>query len=107
MYEPRIMPRKVVYKTYPAYTDILDAETHHNHKIIMDEGGIIRWKEKPVVREMVDAIGLNEIIVRLNINGFDKNSEIYRKIYRGLGYSLYGYWEIFYWEANNHKCEED
>lgn len=23
-----------------------------------------------------------------------KNSEVYRKLYRDMGYSLYGYWEI-------------
>ena len=34
------------------------------------------------------------------------NSEMWRKLYRDLGYSLFGYWEIFYWEANNEKAAE-
>jgi hypothetical protein len=46
--------------------------------------------------------------------GYDKNSEVYRKLYRDIGYSLEGYWEIFYWEVNNpiaseykHKVKSD
>jgi hypothetical protein len=33
--------------------------------------------------------------------GLDKNCDEYRKVYRDIGYSLDGYWEIFYWEVNN------
>lgn len=33
--------------------------------------------------------------------GLTKNSEEMGKLYRDMGYSLSGYWEIFYWETNN------
>jgi hypothetical protein len=33
--------------------------------------------------------------------GLNKNSEEVRKLYRDMGYSLSGYWEIFFWEVNN------
>jgi hypothetical protein len=38
--------------------------------------------------------------------GYTKNSEIYRKLYRDMGYSLSGYWEVFYWDVNNEKVDE-
>ncbi len=95
-YTEKVISRKNIYRHYADYARILDSESHHNHKIVMDKDGTIRWKSKPVVNEMVDAIGLNEIIALLYKNGFDKNSEIYRKMYRGLGYSLSGYYDVFY-----------
>lgn len=33
--------------------------------------------------------------------GLTKNSEEVRALLRSIGYSLYGYWEIVYWEVNN------
>ncbi len=27
-------------------------------------------------------------------------------MYRDMGVSLFGYWEIFYWEMNNEKSQE-
>jgi hypothetical protein len=27
-------------------------------------------------------------------------------MYRDMGYSLYGYWEIFYWEMNNDYAQD-
>ncbi len=86
------------------YDLILDSE-HHEHELIKDEHGTIRWLENPVIRGMVDAIGLNEVVEGLYANGFNKNSELYRAIYRGLGYSLSGYWEVFYWKANNDNAD--
>lgn len=87
--------------TDETYREILDCETHHNHSIIEDEGGTYRWKKNPRVRELVDKCGLNELVELLFSMGYDKNSEVFRKMYRDMGYSLYGYWEIFYWEMNN------
>ena len=37
---------------------------------------------------------------------FTKNSEEWRKLYRDIGYSLYGYWEIFYWDMNNEDAAD-
>lgn len=85
---------------------VLDTETHHDHVIICDSNGTYRWKENDTVRKIIDRTNLNDIIVLLHCLGHDKNSETYRKMYRDMGYSLYGYWEIFYWEANNDAADE-
>lgn len=86
------------------YKEIFDKESHHNHIIIQDENGTYRWEENVVTRTLVDLAGLNELVVKLSNLGIDKNNENYRKMYREMGYSLYGYWEIFYWEVNNPKA---
>lgn len=83
------------------YREILDVETHHGHVIIKDEHGTLRWKENPDVRKLLKNISLNDLCPLLCCLGYDKNSEVYRQLYRDMGYSLFGYWEIFYWEANN------
>lgn len=92
--------------TEETYREILDIETHHDHLIEKDEHGTLRWVENPTVRKMVDKIGLNDIIIFLYNLGYGKNSEVFRKMYRDMGYSLYGYWEIFYWEVNNEEAFE-
>lgn len=81
--------------------EILQREPH-NHEII-ERDGILRWKENSSIRFLFDKniIDLNHVVSELLDKGFDKNSEPYRQLYRDLGYSLYGYWEIFYWEGNN------
>lgn len=92
--------------TQDMYREILDVETHHDHVIIEDDHGTLRWEETPRVRKFIDTYSLNDIIRTLYMLGYDKNSEVYRKLYRDMGYSLYGYWEIFYWEANNDEASE-
>lgn len=88
------------------YNEILNTETHHSHEIIKDEHGTLRWKEVPEVIELVDATGLNAIVEAFYEKGFTKNSEEWRALYRNIGYSLSGYWEIFYWEVNNEDASE-
>lgn len=91
--------------TEDTYREILDVETHHDHIIIKDESGTLRWKENKDVRRYLKKISLNDLCPLLNYLGYDKNSEVYRQLYRDMGYSLFGYWEIFYWEANNGEAE--
>jgi hypothetical protein len=88
------------------YKEILEKESHHDHELIKDERGALRWKEDPKVIEIVDTIGLNNIWCLFHHMGLTKNSEEVRKLYRDIGYSLYGYWEIFYWEMNNEDASE-
>lgn len=92
--------------TDETYREILDVETHHEHIIYKDEYGTLRWKEDNAVREMVDKIGLNDICQLFDSLGLNRNSELIRKMYRDMGYSLFGYWEIFYCEANNDIANE-
>lgn len=82
------------------YKLILDTESHHDHKIIMD-GQTPRWEKSPIVSELVCKMGINDFVFTLSLLGYGKNSEVYRKLYRDLGYSLSGYWEVFYWDLNN------
>lgn len=86
--------------------EILDVETHHTHEIIKDKDGYLRWKENPTVNHILKNISLNELCPLLKTLGYGKNSEVYRKLYRDMGYSLYGYWEIFYWSVNNEDASD-
>jgi hypothetical protein len=90
----------------PLYKRILATEVNHNHPLVQDVNGAIRWKEDPDVRAIMEKIGLNDIVRLFHSLGYDKNSEPYRKLYRDIGYSLSGYWEIFYWEANNDEADK-
>lgn len=92
--------------TEDTYREILDVETHHNHEIIKDKNGTLRWKENPDVNHFLKNISLNDLCPLLDCLGYSKNSEVYRKLYRDMGYSLFGYWEIFFWEANNEDASE-
>ncbi len=91
------------------YQEIFKRESHHDHEIIEDDNGTLRWKENPIVREMTghgNPISLNDLLPMLCSMGYGKNSEVYRKLYRDMGYSLFGYWEIFYWDWNNEEWDE-
>ena len=88
------------------YREILDVETHHDHPIMEDENGTYRWKENVDTEKALEDISLNDLIPLLWSLGIDKNSELYRQLYRNMGYSLSGYWEIFFWEVNNPKADE-
>lgn len=87
------------------YTEILKREKHHDHEIVLIND-VYRWKQDNDVCELVEKIGLNDIICLFSLLGIDKNSEQYRQLYRDIGYSLSGYWEVFYWEFNNEDCDE-
>jgi len=82
------------------HEEIVKAEEHHQHEIIKVDGKY-RWKSDPDIVKLKDRIGLNNIIELFISVGIERNSEEYRKLYRDIGYSLDGYWELFYWEANN------
>ena len=83
------------------YNAVLLSETHHDHEIIEDGAGVLRWKENHVASRVLSRINLNDLVVLLRTLGYGKNSEVYRKLYRDMGYSLSGYFEIFYWDVNN------
>lgn len=88
------------------YREMMEKETHHTHAIIEDEHGTYRWEPDPFTVKLIDATNLNFVIQGLYENGATKNSEIYRELYRKMGYSLSGYWEIFYWEVNNPDAKQ-
>ncbi len=88
------------------YREILDVEIHHKHLIYKDNNGTIRWQENKEVVKWVNKIGMNEVMRLFDALGLNKNSELVRKLYRDIGYSLFGYWEVFYWGANNDIAED-
>lgn len=89
------------------YKEIFDIEFHHNHEIIRDQNGTVRWKADPFIEGMItNTVNLNDLWYIFHKMGLTKNSEEVRKLYRDMGYSLSGYWEIFFWEANNENSPE-
>jgi hypothetical protein len=89
------------------YHDMMVLESHHDHAIIEDDNGVYRWEENTSLRDFLDGkVNLNDVVVLLRILGYDKNSEVYRKCYRDLGYSLSGYYDIFHWEMNNPDVDD-
>jgi len=88
------------------YQEMLQIEQHHDHEIIKDDRGVLRWREDPFVSRFVDACNLNYIVMGFHDKGTDKNCEIYRELYRRMGYSLSGYMEIFYWDWNNEAVND-
>lgn len=84
--------------------EFLQKETHHGHEIVLvGENETPHWKSIPKVDDMIDSeiIDLNDLVALFHELGWNKNTEEYRHLYRAMGYSLYGYWEVFYWEVNN------
>lgn len=88
------------------YAEIFNKESHHEHRVIEDEHGTLRWEADPTVTKTLEKINLNDLWLLFMKMGLTKNSEPVRKLYRDMGYSLSGYWEIFYWEVNNEEADE-
>ena len=88
------------------YHEMMKTETHHSHIIIEDKHGTLRWKSDPFIERLTNDCSLNDIVMGFYSNGNDKNTETYRELYRRMGYSLSGYWEVFYWDANNERASE-
>ncbi len=82
------------------YREMLDAEAYHNHEIIKDKNGTLRWKEDDAIGKIVDELSMFEISVLFDIFYSNKNSKLIRKMYRDIGYSLSGYLQIFYNKEN-------
>ena len=91
-----------------SYKEMFDIEFHHNHEIIRDQNGTIRWKGDPAMDNIISkTVNLNDLwYIMFFSMGLTKNSEEVRKLYRDMGYSLSGYWEIFFWEMNNEDADE-
>jgi len=101
----KIIDRKDLYDIED-YRLIFETESHHEHEVIEDEHGTLRWKTDPAVRAVIDKGILNDLWVLFMSMGLTKNSEEVRKLYRDMGYSLSGYWEIFYWDMNNEDAHK-
>lgn len=98
-----IVERKDLPEDY--LQEMMKTESHHNQEIVRING-VLRWKANPAVVGLLENISLNDLCPLLCAMGFGKNSEVYRKLYRDMGYSLRGYWEVFYWEMNNYDAAD-
>ncbi len=103
--ENQKITREEVKNIFKDYKEILEKESHHDHGLVMD-GTVLRWKKNPSIEKQLEKLDLNQLLILFEKLGYGKNSEIYRKLYRDMGYSLSGYWEIFYWESNNELAHE-
>lgn len=87
------------------YEEVLERETIHD--LVVDEHGTIRWAECPArekeIMNIFGATDLNDLFGRCRA---DKNDPLIRELYKCMGYSLYGYWEVFFWEMNNPRADE-
>lgn len=88
------------------YDEMMVTETHHDHEIIMDSHGIIRWKENIIINHILINISLNDLCPLLDTLGYGKNSEVYRKLYRDMGFSLSSYGDVFYCSSNNEERDD-
>ena len=86
------------------FIEIMKKESHHSHEIIQDNEGILYWKPDQNLCAEIEGKNINDNIFYFHSNGLDKNSEEYRKFFRDMGYSLLGYWNIFYCKTNNPIC---
>lgn len=104
----KVVSREDASKVSETFKEMLKTERHHNHEIV-EVDGILRWKENKDVRNLVGGKGpidLNSLWEFFYAMNLDKNSEFVRDVYRNMGYSLFGFWEIFYWEMNNEDAED-
>jgi len=95
--------KEEVAKIGEEYSVIFERE-NHDHPIIVDDHGTYRWKSDPIVNMLFEykCVDLNTMYK----NGASKNDPRVRKFYRDMGYSLYGYWEVFHWDMNNPEAED-
>jgi hypothetical protein len=91
--------------TFTCWSEMSANEAHHDHPII-EEGGRYYWKPIGGVRNLTRAMDLNSVWTMFDALGWGRNSEQLRHLYRCMGYSLFGYWEVFYWEANNPDADQ-
>ena len=95
--------RNLIIEKGDIFAEMQDELLSTNH-IIVEERDSLRWKEdKDFTSANPD---LNDLVEKMINAGLTKNDEEWRDVYRKMGYSLYGYWEVFYWEANNEDAEE-
>jgi hypothetical protein len=74
-----------------------------SHDVVTGSDGRLRWKAEPYINLLLDtgSIDLNRFAGECASRNIQKTDERYRKLYRDMGYSLFGYWEVFFWSMNN------
>ncbi|VAW58907.1 hypothetical protein MNBD_GAMMA08-1543 [hydrothermal vent metagenome] len=89
----------------PEFAEVLASE-HGNHQLYINEHGMLRWEAYPEREaEIMERFGAHDIN-SLFAKGADKNDPLIRELYKCMGYSLSGFWEVFYWELNNEDAHK-
>ncbi len=101
---PKYIDRSAV--TYPDFREILDKETHHDHKVCEHKDETLYWEPNKAVQVLRDRMDLNDLLALFHAMGYGRNSELWRKLYRDMGMSLSGYYEVFYDRWNNELADE-
>lgn len=104
IYLPEKFAMKIISRSewkLRCHVDIVEFDWHHQHQVFEDENGILRWVPDEIFINSIKNKNFNDVVAELLLKGLDKNCEEYRKVYRDIGYSLNGYWEVFYWPENN------
>jgi hypothetical protein len=118
----KFITREELLKLDIDYLNEVFAVEDHDHPIIVtpsDRGRSYRWQSDPLIDEMFNRgmIDLNTIMSgqsnaavgihpKVKPTRIIKNDPLIRELYRRLGYSLFGYWEVFYWEVNNDNADK-
>ena len=88
------------------YKDILSREVS-GHRLYISSNETIRWeKNQPRVDEIMKFFGADDLNDLFGKCQADKNDPLVRELYKCMGYSLSGFWEVFYWDWNNDKADE-
>ena len=81
--------------------------------VYVDADGVLRFVEDPATVLLMDDLNMLDLN-QLYLNWHHKlgagkvtykNDPRYRTLMQRIGYSVYGYWEITRWEANNPNYE--
>jgi hypothetical protein len=93
-----IVPREEITDT--RFGEIFKTEPHVRHRVVRyADSNHLYWEKHPPVILLMQAeggISFEEMLDAMIKQGHNKNSEIYRKLYRDAGCSLYDYYETFY-----------
>jgi len=86
------------------------------HLLHVDKNGTIRFEEKPErAKEIMDSVGAKDLneFYEIYYDQFTpdydepaKNNKLFRELYKCRGYSINGFWEVFYWEMNNEDVDD-
>jgi hypothetical protein len=84
---------------HPAFLEIFETEDHYRHnvvKITLGSSTHSYWQTNTSIYHFLQPLGLHQLSETLLAWGLDRNTELYRKLYRDMGCSLFNYKEIFY-----------
>ena len=75
-------------------------------RVNFEINGSLHWQETPGVNQLLDTgLELSRLTDMLQHLGIDKNHEVYRDLFRKMGYSLDGFEELHNFEDLEVRCD--